>query len=112
MPLARDVGALIHMVDIQKNTPTQDDSGVPVESWSNQAVNLFARVTTPSGREGFRGGQVDAVGTHVIWMRWRGDITTEMRVYAHHLERTFNVVAIRDPDGTQQFMYLDCKESV
>ena len=72
-------GKLRHRVTIQKNTPSQNDLGEAIASWSTVAT-VWAAVEPLQGREFFEARQEQADVTTRIRIRWRDDVSVENRV--------------------------------
>lgn len=110
-----DVGTFRHHCDLESATFAADSAGQMIPTWSANVAEVPCSVHTVQGGENFRGRQVDATATHVVITRWIGITTTEMRINwipDGVTSRYLNIVAIKDRDGRQRFMELDCREGV
>ena len=74
-----DFGQLDRRIAIQRNSPTQDDYGEPIVSWSDLAV-VWAQVTPVSGAERFTGETIDATRRSRFLIRHRTDVKPDMRI--------------------------------
>lgn len=77
--MALEVGKLDRRITIQSATTAPDAYGEPIETWSDLAT-LWAQVVPLGGREFFEARQVNAEQTVRFRIRYRADITREMRV--------------------------------
>ena len=102
-------GRLRHRVTIQQPTEGAPNSyGETANTWSTLAT-VWALVQTMSGREGYYAAQVQPDASVQITMRYREDVTTDMRV--SYDSRYFNILSvIPDPKNTQ--LVLACAEAV
>lgn len=67
-------------ITFRKLTITQDpNTGEMIETWADH-VSVFARVEPLVGREYFAAAAVQAEDTTKFTMRYRGDITPDMRI--------------------------------
>lgn len=102
------IGKLRHRVMIQQNSPSVDSFGELTESWSALASNVPAKVESLTGRELIQGEQQEGVVTHMVTIRYRSDVTSQMRVV--HNSKNFNIESALDPDGMTRRLFLMCKE--
>ena len=103
-------GQLSNRITIQAPTTTQDAAGQPMRTWATLAgpVVLPAKVESVAGGETIRGRQVSAVAQVMFTIRYRSDITTQMRVLWDG--RTLNIVRASDPYGDRRELRIECKE--
>lgn len=102
------IGKLRHRVTIEQNSGSPDSFGEVTPSWSALASNVPARVEGVAGVETRQGEQIEAVVTDVVTIRYRSDVTPEMRVV--HGSRVLNIERALDPDGRTRRLVLHCKE--
>lgn len=103
------IGKLRHRITIQYPSPTQDATNDPVVSWRVLAT-VWADVR-PAGSQERLQRQADQVVAQVdqrVRMRYRSDITTQMRVKWG--TRYFDIEGVNDPDGRRRELRLDCRE--
>jgi SPP1 family predicted phage head-tail adaptor len=98
-----------HLVTIQQATETPDDYGAPVPGWAT-ATTAWGEVVDLSGKEFFAAQQVNAEVTTRIRIRYTAGITPKMRAIANG--RTFDILAVLDPEGRKRELHLMCKEVV
>lgn len=103
-------GQLSNRITIQTPTTTQDAAGQPIRSWATLAgpVVLPAKVESVAGGETIRGRQVSAVAQVMFTIRYRSDITTQMRVLWDG--RVLGIVRASDPYGDRRELRIECKE--
>lgn len=103
-------GQLSNRITIQTPTTTQDAAGQPIRSWATLAgpVVLPAKVESVTGGETIRGRQVSAVAQVMFTIRYRSDITTQMRVLWDG--RVLGIVRASDPYGDRRELRIECKE--
>lgn len=107
-------GTLRHRITIQQSTPSRNDDGEPIDSWSNLAANEPAEVIETSGGETIRGIQVEATATHMIRIRFRpaiADIAAEQlqAIWIDRSNRVLGVINARDVDGRRRELWLQAK---
>jgi len=102
------IGELRHRVTIQSATETQDSYGQAVLSFSTLATR-WASIEQLSGREFFDASKVAAEVTHRVRIRYMTGITPKMRVV--YGSRTFEIVAITNPEERNIALDLLCKEA-
>lgn len=102
-------GRLDRLITIQSCTKSQDSFKQPIESWANLATNptAWAERRDLRGREYFQARQVNAEVTAVFRIRWRGDITTEMRIVEG--ATTYEIVSPPIEIGRRQWLDLMVK---
>lgn len=99
-------GSLLHRVTFQKKTLTQDASGQVLDVWSNY-VTVWANVKGFTG-SGAINHEMQAGGTEVsrgrssIRIRWREDITADMRVL--HRGRIYDIRDVCPEWDTGEFV--------
>jgi SPP1 family predicted phage head-tail adaptor len=99
-------GLLNSRVVVQQQSTTQDALGQPVLSWSTFAT-LWADVRHTSGIEAVKDSAIASVVRASIRVRYRGDLTTAMRVV--HGSTTYNIVAVLPDVGGKEYVDLACE---
>ena len=99
-------GMLRHRVTLQRFQQGQDAYGGPVETWEDVAT-VWASLEAMSGREFFASQQTQSEVTQRIRIRYRTDVTADMRVT--HNGKVFNIVAPL-PDNRGRELVLMCRE--
>lgn len=89
---------------LQEKILTADGAGGYSASWQNVASNpdVFVALQAATGREDVRGHKLAQRVTHRIVMRYRADVTTDMRLYDG--ERAYDIVSVLDRDGRKMFL--------
>jgi SPP1 family predicted phage head-tail adaptor len=101
-------GELRHKITIQKLVNIQDTFGQPVEQWPD-VVTVWASVNPIIGREFFAAQQVNSEVTHKIKMRYRSDITSDMRIKLGN--RIFDIISPPINPGEKKIeLQIMCKE--
>jgi SPP1 family predicted phage head-tail adaptor len=80
--LMAGAGRMDRRITFQTFTEARDSFGEPIKTWANLASvpTVWARVSPLSGREVFAGDQILGVADVEFEIRYRSDITVEMRV--------------------------------
>lgn len=108
------IGKLRERVTLQAFTVVQDIYGQPIETWTNLATNptVWANIKTKPGGERFTSGaeQVIAQAVHTVTIRYRTDVTVQMRVVLS--TRIFYVENVYDPTGRKEYLALECREEL
>jgi SPP1 family predicted phage head-tail adaptor len=99
-------GLLNSRVVVQQQSTTQDALGQPVLSWSTFAT-VWADVRHTSGIEAVKDSAIASVVRASIRVRYRGDLTTAMRVV--HGSTTYNIVAVLPDVGGKEYVDLACE---
>ncbi len=99
-------GDLNERITIQQNTPTQDAFGAEVASWSTVAT-VWAQVIAQSGSEQIAAGVGVATTIYTVTIRYRDDVTTQMRILYEGL--TLEIRAVLSGDDAAS-MKLDCRQ--
>lgn len=109
--MSLDAGRLRHRVVIERNTPAQDTTtGEMVDYWS-EYTTVWASIEPMSAKEFIAAQAVQSEVTGKIVMRFRADITPDMRV--NHNGRVYNIVGIiPDPDSGLEWMTLPVSDWV
>ena len=104
-------GRLRHEVIIQEVTQTRDTSGSVTESWSTtDTVRAEIKPIKSAGSERFIHEQVMSVGTHMVTIRYQGDVTPKHRILWG--SRIFDINDVRDDYEKNRTMELICTEKV
>jgi len=96
-----DIGRLIHRVDIQSKTVTQDTMNQEVETFSTDST-VWALVEDAASKEEFFADKLNAVGSYKVTMRyynlaesniliWEG-MTLEIKSIKHDAKKCFTEV--------------------
>ena len=100
-------GDLRHRVTIQRLVGTRDSYGEVQGSWTDVAT-VWAAVEPLRGREFLEAQMAQAAATIRVRIRYRADLTPEMRVvYGSQL---LNIRAVIDVEGRHRELWLMCEE--
>jgi len=92
-------GELRHRITIEQNSPTQNNFGEEVPSWSEFATR-WAAVRATGGRETFADDQKFAEATHEFELRHISGVDPKMRIKWE--ERVFDIESVLDLDGRKR----------
>jgi SPP1 family predicted phage head-tail adaptor len=101
------IGALRHRVTIEAPVDTPDESGGFTRAYVALA-RVWARVQPGSARQQFVEQRLEQSRTHLVTIRWRGDVKSQMRF--DHRGRKLVVESVVDPDETRRFLQCRCEE--
>ena len=102
-PANFDPGWLRHRVVIEAPEATPDGTGGEAVTWQPLAT-VWALVEPVSGTERFVAGHLTGMVTHVVTMRFRGDVTGGMRFL--YRGRAYRVLVAYDPDERRRYLTL------
>ena len=106
---------LRHRIRFQTLSQTSDGQGGQVESWvnlisgTNEEASLWAYVKPKSSRERFFADQIEYQRSHVVTIRYRDDITNEMRFIFDG--REFQIKGTIRPDERKFYLTFDAEEN-
>jgi SPP1 family predicted phage head-tail adaptor len=100
-------GRLRERITIQSATTTQAASGQPIRTWSAIATSVPAEVLAVNGGETVRGRQVSANAKYVVTVRYRSDVTEQMRLVWNG--QALNIVWLGDPYGDRRELRIECQ---
>lgn len=101
-------GELNQRVTIQKRTPAspaRTATGAASESWTALAT-VWAKVLPANGRELLQGGQVMSETPARIWIRFRADVTADMRLV--HGSTVYAIAGVMNVRTENEFLELVC----
>lgn len=75
-----NVGDLRHRVALQSNTPTQDQFGAPVDSWSDVFSGLWAKIEPVSPKTAEFAHTFATTVSHIVTIRYNKDLVDGMRL--------------------------------
>lgn len=102
------VGKLRHRVEIQRLTQGAYDSlGEAVTTWETVAT-VWASVSPLTGKAFMGAKQAQSHVSHLVRMRFRGDIAPEMRVL--HAGRWLHIDAVLNVEERNRELHLMCVE--
>lgn len=101
------ISDLRHRIKFQKEKKTADDYHGHTSTWNDVAV-VWAKVEPVSGREYYYAHQLKNAISHKITVRYRDDITVEMRVVFE--ERIMKIESLINLQERERFIELRCME--
>ena len=101
------IGDLRHRIKFQKEKKTPDDYHGHTSTWDDVAT-VWAKVEPISGREYFYSHQLKNVISHRITVRYRDDITVEMRIVFE--ERIMKIESLVNLQEQERLIELRCIE--
>lgn len=108
-------GKLRHRVRIEQDVSSTEDmsgAGDVGDRWKTipRGLDVPASVLPLGGSEQRVGAQQQAIADWEVRMRWRGDVTADMRII--HEGRTLNISRPPfNPDGRRRELVCQCKEA-
>lgn len=99
-------GTLNSFVTVKYRTSGQDAAGQPFDTWVELA-SMWANVKNRSGAESIRADQEASVVRTSIRVRYREDITADMRVV--HRERVYEIKAVLPAEDDLDRVDLVCE---
>jgi len=104
---APTIGAMRHRMSLEAPVDTADDSGAMTRGYVALG-QIWAKLTPLSGEAQFIAGRQEQAIGWVAQIRWRSDVTSEMRLVAG--ARRLRVTSVHDPDGRRRFLICRCEE--
>jgi len=101
------IGRMRRRVTIQSPQKTEDGMGGHTISWSDVA-EVWAEIEPLRGTEYFYAHQIKNEVSHRVRIRFRSDITEEMRIKLG--DRVFNIESILDIEEAHRFLEILCIE--
>jgi len=102
-----EIGVLRHRVVFQTKTKQDDGYGGSQISWQD-AFSAWALIEPLSARERFEAMSVQSGVSHRVYIRYRADVNTEMRI--KYGDRIFEIDGILDIGEQKKFLELLCSE--
>lgn len=97
------IGDLRHRITFQKPLKTSDGYKGHTVKWQD-VVTVWASIEPLTGREYFYAHQIKNEVSHRVRIRYRTDITNEMRI--KHGEKIFEIESIIDLKEGRQFLEI------
>jgi SPP1 family predicted phage head-tail adaptor len=104
-----NAGELDKQIMLQKKTSIPDGDGYPVDTWHDLGT-VWASIITTGGREFYAAQKTNAETTAVIKIRYRRNITQDMRIM--YGRRIFEILSIADPEEKHEELLLGTKELI
>jgi SPP1 family predicted phage head-tail adaptor len=103
-----DIAELRHRITFQRVTQVSDGMGGFTTAW-NDIVTLWAKVEPVSASERLYSERLETQRSHKVKIRFRNDITTDMRFVFKG--RTFQVKGVYSPDERRAYTFIDAEEN-
>jgi SPP1 family predicted phage head-tail adaptor len=101
------IGGLKHRIVLEERVRAADGGGGGTETWTPVAT-LWASLKQTSGRERDAADRVAPRTLADITIRYRPDVTTDMRF--RQGTRFFNIRSVLDKDGRKRWLTCHCEE--
>ena len=102
-----NAGRMRHRVTIQQQVRSATDYGGYEESWVDVAT-VWARIEPLMGRERWHGDQIESDLTHRVTIRYRSDVTPQMRVL--YGSRVLKIISVINSGERDETLILLCTE--
>jgi len=102
-----EIGKLRHRITFQERYEVSDGHTGKIVSWKDK-VTLWASVEPLSGREFFYGHQIKNEVSHRVKVRYRTDLTVEMRINWNR--RIMKIESIIDVKSQHRILEILCRE--
>lgn len=105
-------GRYVHQFRIRVPTTADDGEGGQAVTWSNGG-DIFGRLRPASAREQAIAGSIQTIATHVLETHYDSRLSVQRRL--QRLSPTgaeLVIVGVRDEDGRQRDLLVDCAEVV
>jgi SPP1 family predicted phage head-tail adaptor len=99
-------GTLNSYVTVEYRSGAQDAAGQPVDDWIELA-GMWANIKNRTGAESIRADQQSSTVRTSIRVRWREDITADMRVV--HGSRIYEIKAVLPAEDERDRVDLVCE---
>jgi SPP1 family predicted phage head-tail adaptor len=101
------IGALRQRVTIEAPVDVPDDNGGFTRSYASLA-QVWARIETTGARAQFSEQRLEQSRSHTVTIRWRGDVTSQMRF--DFRGRKLAIQGVEDSDERRRFLTCACEE--
>jgi len=101
------IGELRHRITFQIPVVQDDGYGGVERTWQD-VCSTWASIQPVSGREYYDAMSIQSSITHRVIIRYRSDITPEMRIV--YGERIFEIEAVIDIGARKKYLELLCRE--
>ena len=101
------LASLRHRMTLETPQRTDDGGGGAVVTWQPVAV-VWAGLMALRGNEALRYDRLTGTVTHRIIIRYRSDVTPEMRFT--RAGRAFDIRAVLDMEGRRRWLHCLCEE--
>lgn len=101
------IGSLRRRLVIETPVRNDDEGGGTTVTWSPIGI-AWAQVESVTGREQVHHDAVNSTVSHLVTIRYRGDVAPAMRFRDGN--RLFEIRAVLEPDGRRRTMSCLCAE--
>ena len=108
-----NAGTRRHYLQVRIPTPADDGEGGQSVNWSTDGPYVWADIQPISAREQALAGAIQTIATHRLSMTYDTRVTGERRLA--RIAPTgpeLQILGVRDPDGRQRDLEVDCAEVV
>jgi SPP1 family predicted phage head-tail adaptor len=110
MTVIFDTGRAKHPITFQQKIKESDGAGSSVENWIGWGTDR-AKIVPVSAAERIRGEMKELSTTHVIEIRYRLGVNTNMRILMNNeRERYFEIISAINPEEANVKWQLLCRE--
>lgn len=104
------IGKKRHRIIFQEEVRTPDAAGGYSSAWQDIESNptVWAQIAPVSGTDVLRFGQLQQIVTHRITIRYRSDITPDLRIVKGN--RIFQLRAVLDPAESREMLEILAEE--
>lgn len=107
------VGQYTKRYTVKRPVTTDDGAGGQQEGTPVTVATIWARVRAVSNRELAQAQAVQTLGTYQVSTHYSGDLATTQRLVPKGWTGpTLEIIGLRDPDGRQRELWLDCVEAI
>lgn len=101
-----------HLLRLQSPTDVDDGEGGQTVTWTSLGT-VWGQVLPISSREAAQAGAVQLLATHRVLVHYHTRFTARQRLDRVDPTGTqLEVIGLRDPDGYQRYLELECAEVV
>ena len=101
------IAELRHRVDLLEPVATDDGAGGRIVTWSRRDT-VWAQVISLKGKEKQLAEALTAESPYSVTLRYRSDVTSEMRIGFDNL--LLDIKSVADPDGHRRWLVCYCVE--
>jgi SPP1 family predicted phage head-tail adaptor len=102
-----NAGDLRHRVTIESPERTSDEAGGAAIEWQGVAA-VWAAIWSRTAGEKFSFDRIAGTATHDIWIRYRSDVTPDMRI--RYGNRVFAILGAIDVDDRGRWLKCPSEE--
>ncbi len=101
------IAELRHRVDLLEPVETDDGAGGRIVTWATRDT-VWAQVVSLKGKEKQRAEAQTAESPYSVTLRYRADVSSDMRVAFDGL--MLDISSVADPDGRRRWLVCTCIE--